>query len=405
MNPPQLPWIARLSIVFALIVLPSSIVCGQDTAARPDRGLMPNGSYAVSDIENISLTNGNMSLRVPLASLPPMAGGKLSWTINAHYNSKIWNVTREERQGERYDLSLPPVNYVVDTPQLSDQGGWRISGQYEIEIRDARMDFDYQLPAVGDEPDRSLMLNYNWYRVVLRMPDGAEHELRPLGHSPFSGTKSFLYGYYNAIPDTHGTMRYYSFDGSYLYAVITSQNNWTVYLPDGTRVIQSPDGIQRIQDTNGNKIKIFTDTNGTHYQDEQTGREIRYQYVPGENNEAGQGRVYYKTVEGVEHYIGINFGLTTVQGQVYKVKGWVTGQIGTQPCNHNAELRESGDPGIVLRNPNPVTRKSLLATARIRLRLHLAKRRFCCSQSPATDVRRRRRRGFLNHMNAVGRED
>ncbi len=37
------------------------------------------------------------------------------------------------------------------------------------------------------------------------------------------------------------------------------------------KIIQATDGIQRIQDTNGNKIKIFGDTNGTLYQDEQTG--------------------------------------------------------------------------------------------------------------------------------------
>src|SRR5687767_1853052 len=75
-------------------------------------------------------------------------------------------------------------------------------------------------------------------------------------------------------------------------------------------------GIQRIQDTNGNKIKIFADANGTHYQDEQTGREIRLTYNP-----AGQGqyRVQYKTVGGTEHHIDINLGTTTVQGKLYSI--------------------------------------------------------------------------------------
>jgi hypothetical protein len=64
------------------------VVCGQE-ASRPDRGVMPNGSYAISDIENINVLNGNVNIRIPLASLPPIAGGKLSWTITAQYNSKI----------------------------------------------------------------------------------------------------------------------------------------------------------------------------------------------------------------------------------------------------------------------------------------------------------------------------
>jgi hypothetical protein len=189
-------------------------------------------------------------------------------------------------------------------------------------------------------PDYSLMTNFNWYRVVLRMPDGAEHELRPTDYSPFGGGKSFLWGYYTANPYTHGTMRYHSFDGSYLYATITTEGNWTVYLPDGTKVVQTPDGIQRIQDTNGNKIKIWTENYPriTHYQDEQTGREIRYEYNPAANNGLGQGRVYYKTVTGVEMYIDINFDVTTVAGQVYKVNDWIPGQFGPSPCTRNLEI-------------------------------------------------------------------
>jgi RHS repeat-associated protein len=335
-------YVTRAIIVLVLLGTATITVLGQETAARPDRGVMPNGSYAVSEIENISLNNGNVNLRIPLASLPPIAGGKLSWTINAHYNSKIWDVTRVEMLGERYDLSLVP--YVVDTLQLSDRGGWRISGQYEIEIRDARMDIDYQTWPVDDQ-DYNLLLNYNWYRVVLKTPDGAEHELRPMDYSSYPGvSKEFLQGYYNPTPYTHGTMRYYSFDGSYLYAVITSDNNWTVYMPDGTKVVQTTDGLQRVQDTNGNKIKIWTDSNGTHYQDEQTGREIRYGPGP-----SGQG-VYYKTVNGSDACVRIVFGETNVQGQLYKVKDWTPGQVPAQPGWRTEEIN----------TPIPVIREIIL---------------------------------------------
>ncbi len=342
-----------LASAFFLLNLFSAVVNAQTTAARPDRGLMPNSSYAISDIEQINLSNGNVGLRIPLASLPPIAGGKLSWTINAHYNSKIWNVNRQQMIGQRSDGSN--IYYVVDVPELSEQGSWRISGQYEIDIRDATLDFAYQFPPVADEPDYSLMLNNNWYRVLLRMPDGAEHELRPMDYSPFGGGKEFLFGYYSQIPFTHGTMRYYSFDGSYLFATINGDGSWAVYLPDGTKVVQTSDGIQRIQDTNGNKIKIYSDANGTHYQDEQTGREIRYKLEAG-----NQGRVYYKTVGNVEKYVAVNFGETHVQGKIIRINDWIPFQFNFNPCKRH-ELIDTAVPvirEIVLPQSEPgVTRK------------------------------------------------
>lgn len=114
------------------------------------------------------------------------------------------------------------------------------------------------------------------------------------------------------------------------YATVnTNGTSWTVYLPDGTKVVQTTDGIQRIQDTNGNKIKIYSDTNGTHYQDEQTGREIRH---------GADGKIWYQTVEGVSQSIDIIWGTTTVQGQVYKVNDWIPSQINPRPCVRNSEI-------------------------------------------------------------------
>jgi hypothetical protein len=285
----------NLFVILAILVFTSTVSFGQTTAARPDRGTRPNGSYSVSEFENISLQNGNVNLTLPLAALPAIAGGKLSWSLSAQYSSKVWDVVRTQATGEAFDLS--EHSYVIDSVQQSDRGGWRITGQYSLEIRDAHDDFDYQIPMVGDEPDRTLLMNNNWYKVMIVMPDGSEHELRPVDYSPFNGGKDFLFGYYKETPFTHGTMRYYSYDGSFIFATITASGDWTAYLPDGTRVTQTG-GIQRIQDTNGNKIKIFSDSNGTHYQDEQTAREIRYFYDPAGNGGKGQGQVSYQTVGG-----------------------------------------------------------------------------------------------------------
>jgi RHS repeat-associated protein len=300
---------ALLATCLTLFVCSAAL--GQE-AARPARGTMPNRTYSVTDIENVSLQNGNVNLSIPLASLPPIAGGKLSWTVSANYNSKLWNVTREQQ-------NLDPLQwapYTINTPQLSDLGGWRIGGAYYFQFRNSNEDFyRMQYPGNSGLPYQELYLlnNYQWYKVVLHMPDGSEHEFRrtDTNNSLYTGSEDFLRGYYNVIP-TGGPLRYYSVDGSYLFATISSLTDWTVYMPDGTKVVQSADGIQRIQDTNGNKIKIFSDEGGTYYQDEQTGREIVVSQ-PSTN----QTQVTYPTVGGTSEHIDVNWGTTTVQGKLW----------------------------------------------------------------------------------------
>lgn len=300
-------------------------VCGDDTfaqeAARPDRGTALNRNYLVSDIENINLQNGNLQLSIPLAALPPIAGGKLTWTVSAQYNSKIWDVLRY--QEDAADLQWAP--YVVDLPAAN--GGWSIGGQYTIQFRNSNDDFSrawYSENSGLPQWELNLLNNYQWWKIVLVMPDGAEHELRPIDGGAYYGTQDFLRGYFNVLPS--GTAkRYYSVDGSFLFASIKGSLDWTVYQPDGTLIIQTPDGVQRIQDPNGNKIKIFHDGNGAHYQDEQTGREIRVTYDPAPNGGQGQFRVWFPTVGGTQQYIEINMGSTTVQGKVYTVNDWDMG--------------------------------------------------------------------------------
>src|ERR1051325_3126392 len=104
---------ASILLLFAILLLSAPLTLAQTTAARPDRGTRPNGSYTVSDVENISLQNGNLNLNIPLASLPPIAGGKLSWSLNAYYNSKVWDVSRTQQLGQTQDPQQPAY-YVVD---------------------------------------------------------------------------------------------------------------------------------------------------------------------------------------------------------------------------------------------------------------------------------------------------
>lgn len=331
--------VVRLSVVLALLMSLNLFVVAQSAAARPERGIAPANSYAVSDIESVSLTNGNLSLSIPLAALPPMSGGKLSWALRAVYNSKAWDTVRSEIQPDPMD----PYKYTVSHLQLSGVSGWRLGARYEIRFQDSDLDYSWIRPAnQSQDPEYNLLTQNSWKKVVLATPDGATHELRPTDYSPyidFFGNHPYLRGYYKDNPNTiSAPMRYYSVDGSRIWVKIDSDPNlfagnarsWTLYLPDGTKVEQLTSGIQRITDTNGNKVKIWSETDGngvttSHYQDELTEREIKYIYNPAGNGGLGSGHMQYQTVGGAWVTIDINFGTTRVQGKIYQIGDAICG--------------------------------------------------------------------------------
>lgn len=341
-NADRLSVLARLSLVLALLMSLNQSAIAQSAAARPERGIAPADSYAVSDIESVNLTNGNLSLSIPLAALPPMSGGKLSWTLRAVYNSKAWDTVRSGIQPDPLD---PNSKYTVTNLQLSGVSGWRIGARYEISFEDSDADYSWIRPASQmQDPEYNLLTQNSWKKVVLTTPDGATHELRPTDYSPyidFYGNHPYLRGYYKDNPNTvSAALRYYSFDGSHLWVKIDPDpylfggnvRSWTLYLPDGTKVEQLTSGIQRITDTNGNKVKIWSETDGngvttTHYQDELTVREIKYIYNPAGNGGLGAGQMQYQTVGGGWVTIDINFGTTRVQGKIYQIGDAICGDL------------------------------------------------------------------------------
>lgn len=298
-----------------------SAATAQQTAARPDRGIGPVGSFAVSDFDTVNLINGDLNISMPLAALPPMAGGKLSFGFSAVYNSKLWNVVRHQVLTRE-----PPIyNYVEDIIQIADRGGWRIPGGFNLFPRDSHDDFDWVFPGPDEEDHNLFVLHPNWYKMFFTTPDGAEHELKPLGFGPYPGGRVYLRGYYTDTADSVGSpIRYYSFDGSFIWAKVNPSNDpsgirWEVFMPDGTRIYQRRNGVQKIQDANGNKIKIdsTTDANGvitTHITDELTGREIKAEVTPG----SLLTRIWYQTVGGVWTNITVNYGTTQVYGKTYE---------------------------------------------------------------------------------------
>ena len=335
---------SQIFLTIGVLITISSAAVAQNYAARPDRGVAA-GTYSISDIESISLANGNVNISIPLASLPPMAGGKLSFDIRAVYNSKTWDVVREQKQPDPLDPSTYDISHLQ--PSINP---WTIGGLYTLYFSDSHDDF-YWLPPHQGDPEYDLLVNNSFKKAVLTTPDGAQHELRPLDFASYDAGfshRDYLRGFYKDRPGVNGvnTARYYSLDGSFLWAQIDpfppggQPNSWAVYMPDGS-IITYNNGIQKIKDPNGNFVRIETTTVGvvstTHYTDNTTGREIQYEY----NSSAPHGVVRYKTVGALANQwttIDINFDNTFVRGRTYKVND--------QLCPDAAELADVSIPVV-----------------------------------------------------------
>jgi hypothetical protein len=318
-------------LAILMLVTGAYFVNAQKLTSRPDRGVNNKGSYQTTDIDAVSLQNGSVSLQIPLASLPPVAGGKLSYTLSASYNSKLWNGYSKEAEGQTSQVGCKPKYTTAEIGYTNAGGGWQIGGGYQLFFRDAHEDYDY-LPA-----DSEACYGYDFYfmqgkffKPMIRMPDGSEHELRMLNYYPTydsMGQRDHLRNYYKAqSTDSYGgvtfssSTRMYSTDGSFITVVVnppTDPVRWTAYLKDGTQIISYANGEQRIRDTNGNSI-----LHGAGFvRDEQTtGREIKWSSTT--HNGQLATKVEYQTVGGSWQSVMVVWGPTSVQGKLYKTTSW-----------------------------------------------------------------------------------
>jgi RHS repeat-associated protein len=319
-------------LYFCLIILflgLSSVVgvAAQDQTARPERGTGGMSTQASSQVDNINLQNGNVSLQVPLASLPAIAGGKLSYTLNAYYNSTLWNGVKEEKWGTAMQGCTP--TYTTTTIVSSEDGGWKIGGQYKIIFRNASEEYGYLLP-----PDSGLcygseytLMQGRFFKPILKMPDGSEHEMRIYGYFPtYQGNREYLKNYYqyggaNSLPFDF-TVRLYTVDGTYVTATYDPSGSYAIYLKDGMQVLSVSGGGQRIKDTNGNSILFGHDStyNYDFAKDEQTGRLIKWSQTT-HNNEPVT-KVEYQSVGGAWQAVWVVWGQTTVKGKYYPKQDW-----------------------------------------------------------------------------------
>ena len=250
---------------------------------QPKRGFYPAGSYALSDIESINTTNGNLILKIPLVSLPAGRGG-MAAGVGLYYNSKPYE-TFSFQDGRFEDGSFSTIL------QASDAGGWRYGFRYDVEL--IHRSEENQLMSGGCNTQEY----FNAWKVKMKFPDGSEHVFRPSGYTDPLGDNFFRItpdGWSIqacGIADTHDIttgMTYYTADGSFLRLTFSgdadhdwTNNTWTLSLPDGTRVTGGGSAPQKIFDRNNNVVEIRNITYNGHPASEildQLGRHIIVEY-------------------------------------------------------------------------------------------------------------------------------
>ena len=323
LNERYLNFFIRCRLGWLVLILFFSVVNIQaQDDDNPKRGFSPGGSYAISQIEMINKTDGNLMLNLPLASLPPGRTG-LSATVHLTYNSKLWNSTSMRVYNEYPDFDT--LLYTEHDLEVSDSGGWRLGVGYSWE----------DLESLADPCGAHGYL----HKVQVTFPDGSHHEFRPYGYQDKEGyfqigpdgwryNYSYSYcqsqGIVNVIQATTGTMTYYSTDGTFMRLDIAhdsdtnyANNPWTLYMPDGGYVVGTPasDGwlaLERIYDRNNNYIEIVNTYQTTQISD-QFGRSIFIDTDPnnpanqritshGVNNETLQWVVHYKNISVNKNY-------------------------------------------------------------------------------------------------------
>jgi RHS repeat-associated protein len=243
---------------------------------QPDRGFQFANSYAGGGFDAVNVSNGNVIVNLPLASLPAGRGTSPGFTVTLQYNSKLWD-SRQTRPSDGTPDENGSSFYPVNKLELSDRGGWRVLSSFNL-IETNRLNLETPDPCRSDPVEK---LAARW-KLEMEFPDGSVKQFIPVYYS----TKTFE-GYYNvdrngirytaatqinpatslcyAVQNTNQAttsgMTYMTTDGSRLRLDVPYQSsNWKMYSPDGT-VIENqppddPSTNQRITDRNGNFVKV-----------------------------------------------------------------------------------------------------------------------------------------------------
>jgi RHS repeat-associated protein len=172
------------------------------------KGFNPSASFAVGDVDNVNLFNGNLVITIPLGQRYPVNGG-LSYGLTLVYNSQVW-------EQQQYDTLVQSIPARTNNAGL----GWMVS--------------------MGRFNPPEFLGDLDTFRDTYMSPDGARHAFYPTLHEGEAATPGIEY----------------SRDGSYLRYIAASR---TVEFPDGTRHVFDASGFPvQINDRFGNQVNICT---------------------------------------------------------------------------------------------------------------------------------------------------
>ena len=85
----RIPFSALLSALTPCLLIPALALAQADV--NVEQGLKPYGSYLGGNLDSVSLTNGNLTLHIPLVSYP-QRGGRLNLSFFLRYNNKGYHI-------------------------------------------------------------------------------------------------------------------------------------------------------------------------------------------------------------------------------------------------------------------------------------------------------------------------
>ena len=271
---PHVANVAKCCFCVPLLCLFAAVTYGQGTS--PILGFQAGQPYASGGIDSVSMNNGNVMVRLPLASLPPGRGG-LSAGIALMYQSK----TAESVSGVLTSTtqSGDPITYDVKTLGNFLSSAWQYQYKYSFNFISRRNGYSTETEPKCPYPEAAYDLKFQ-----IAFPDGSTHVFRPVGFTDYLND-----GFFNVTPDGYGwncavpvghpaqytlitsqKMVYYSIDGTYMRLEVEHDNDqnfdnnpWTLFFPDGGRVTGG-NAPQRIYDRNNNFVEIQDITYNTH---------------------------------------------------------------------------------------------------------------------------------------------
>jgi RHS repeat-associated protein len=220
-----------------------------------DTGTTPFGSYS-TDAGNVNLSNGNLSLNIPIVSLPGRNG--MDFNLSVQYDSKIWTPSAQFVNGT--DI-IYQWNSEKRTNPMGDLG-WRLT----VPGVD---------PGVGDVDQLGNFLGLDG--STLTLADGSKHYLSGRG----------------TVMDAQ--------DGSGITATNDANHNLVkAVLKDGSVAFST------LEDTNGNIITNSTNGSVVTWADT-LGRQIALTYQTGPGNKLTS--IGYKDPNGVARTVTLGYTL------------------------------------------------------------------------------------------------